>query len=380
MLRIGKTYLKRADGSTRLCADLTIGDRRTTLWFGVNSDQEEYLAPGRADPFVMAMLPSAMRKGHEIVCEDPMSERLHHQLVNGLIPTLAFAGKLYQPVKITAPLTAEKLPNQGAVGTGFSGGADCLYTIMKHGADCEFPLTHIAIFHSRAVYDKPGFVEMCRLGDRFAQELGLKRVYLDTNLSQILSFERYGNVYTFRNLACALALQGLFSVYLISSGHSVSRLKINLENVSQYDPLTVNCASTESITFYLSGGETTRVKKLETLADWEPSWRWLHPCIRVLPGGPNCGWCKKCSRDQTALYAFGALDRYRSVFDVDDYLCNLPRHIEFLLSFEDSQTSGNTLQILKERNIPIPDEAFLHAKQIQIQRIRKQLAAKSKKP
>ena len=175
MLKIGKTYLERTGGSTRLCADLTVGDRQTTLWFGVDGAQEEYLALSRADPFVMALLPGAMRGGHEIVCEDPMSERLHAQLANGLIPTLSFAGELYHPIKITAPLTAEQVPNQGAVGTGFSGGADCLYTIMSHGGDSEFPLTHIAVFNNGHIWEKDTFQSLCRHARRFAeeQELGL---------------------------------------------------------------------------------------------------------------------------------------------------------------------------------------------------------------
>ena len=162
MLHIGKSYIVRENGTSRLCADLTIGDRRTTLWFSVDSAQEEYLAPGRADPFVMAALPAAMRGKHEITCEDPMSERLHHQLVNGLIPTLAFAGGLYHLIKITAPLTAKQVPNQGAVGTGFSGGVDSLYTVMKHGADSEYPLTHIAIFCHNILHKRSNFVKEFR--------------------------------------------------------------------------------------------------------------------------------------------------------------------------------------------------------------------------
>ena len=364
MLKIGKTYLKRVGDLTHLCADLTIGDRRTTLWFGVDSAQEEYLAPGRADAFVMALLPAAMRGGHEMVCEDPMSERLHYQLVNGLIPALSFAGDLYHIIKITAPLTTEQVPNLGAVGTGFSGGVDSLYTIMKHGADSEFPLTHIAIFNRRAVYDKPSFMEACRQGDRFARELGFKQVYLDTNLSQTL-IRNSDVVFSFWNLACALALQRLFSVYLISSGQSVSEFKLDLELACDfYDPLTVNCASTESLAFYLSGGETSRPKKLEALTAWEPSWRWLHPCVSVL-GNPNCGQCKKCSAALTVLYALGSLDRYRPVFDVDDYLRNFSQRIGRLLSFENSQSSKDALRLLRARNIPIPNSSVLYAKRLQ---------------
>ena len=75
MLTIGKSYIVRVDGMSRLCADLTIGNRRTTLWFGVDSAHEDWLALGRADAFVMALLPTAMRDGHEIVCGDHIKYR-----------------------------------------------------------------------------------------------------------------------------------------------------------------------------------------------------------------------------------------------------------------------------------------------------------------
>lgn len=373
MLKISKTYITRVDETSRLCADLTIGNRRTTLWFGVDRSQEEWLALGRADAFVMALLPGAMRGGHEIVCEDPMSERLHYQLTMALIPALASAGDLYHLIKVSAPLTTERVPAQGAIGTGFSGGVDSLYTIMRHGTDSEFPLTHIAVFHSRAVYDKDSFIEACRHGGRFAQEMGLKSVYLDTNLSQALS-ENYAETYTFRNFACALALQGLFSKYYVSSGPNASKAKFDLNSCDRYDLLSVPCISTESLSFYLSGVETTRSKKLEALTSWEPSWRWLHPCIRVLPGGPNCGQCKKCACDLTVLYALGALDRYRPVFNVDDYLRHFPQRIGLLLSYENSYSCMSALQLLKERDISIPNSALSYAKQIR--RVKRYLEAK----
>lgn len=376
MLGIGKSYIARVDGMSRLCADLTVRDRRTTLWFGVDSDQEGYLALGRADPFVMALLPAAMRGGHDIVCEDPMSERLHHQLTSGLIPALSFAGELYHLIKIKALLTAEPVPNQGAVGTGFSGGVDCLYTIMKHGPDSEFPLTHIAVFPRRH-YDKSIFLQLCRHGSGFAQESGLKQICLDSNMGQVLS-EPYSEVYSYRNLACALALQGLFSIYLLSSGKSVPEFKFDFEHVSKYDPLNVNCASTESMTFYLSGGETIRAEKLEALADWELSWRWLHPCTNFLPGRHNCGQCEKCACDLTVLYALGKLDRYRQVFDVDEYLRFFPQRIGLLLSREDYQICVKALQILKERNIEIPDYSVSFAKMVK--GARKRNAAKLGNP
>ena len=365
MLKIGKTYLEQADGTSRLCADLTIGDRRTTLWFGVDSAQEEYLALGRADAFVMALLPGAMRGGHEIVCEDPMSERLHHQLANGLIPALAFAGDLYHPIRITAPLTAEKLPNRGAVGTGFSGGVDSLYTIMTHGKDSELPLTHIAVFNNGHIWESDVFQMLCRHARRFAEEQGLIIIVVDSNINDVLG-DRFLDVYSLRNYACALALGRLLSIYLMSSSRDAASFELDLRNVASFDILTARCVSTESLTFYQAGEEAKRVGKLQALSNWEPSSRWLHPCLCQDMDHLNCGHCKKCVRDLAALYALGCLDRYREVYDVDDYLRHMPQRLGVLLAHSDGPLYNDVVQLWKDRNIPIPQMSFVYERQFRL--------------
>lgn len=373
MLNIGKSYIVRMNGTSRLCADLTIDNRRATLWFGVDNAHEEWLALGRADAFVMALLPSAMRGGHEIVCEDPMSERLHYQLINGLIPTLAFAGELYHPIKITASLTAEKTPSQGAVGTGFSGGVDCLYTIMCHEAFIEYRLTHLVVFNigsprrSRSTLQK-----IFRRAQSFGAEHDLQAAFVDTNFKDILP-EYIVGVSSFRNLACALALQRLFAIYLLSSGPKASRLDLNLSvrRSARYDLLTVNCVSTESLAFYLSGAETTRSGKLTALTQWEPSRRWLNPCFIAEGESCNCGRCKKCIRDLTVLYALGQLDQYSAVFDIEDYLQHLPERIGYVLANDNGHNVGHqVVQLLKEREVSIPQTAYMYEKIFRLARQR----------
>ena len=363
MLRIGKAHIVRVDGTSRLSADLIIGTRRATLWFGVDSAYEEWLSLGRADPFVMALLPGAMRGAHEIVCEDPMSERLHYQLSNGLIPTLAFAGKSYHPIRIIAPLTSEGVANQGAVGTGFSGGVDCLYTIMQHGADSELPLTHIVVADREArQWNENTFQKLCLRAALFGEELQLKPVFIDTNYRKVLP-ANVNNLPTYRYLSCVYALAGLFRTYLVSSGPNASKLNLDLQLCDRYDLLTVNCASSETLTTYLSGAETTRSGKLATLAEWEPSWRWLDPCLMKEGEAQNCSRCKKCIHDMTMLYALGKLERYRAVFDIEDYFRHLPARVGYVLaSSDDSESCAQAVQLLKKRNVPIPSSAYSYEK------------------
>lgn len=365
MLTIGKSRIEQANGAARLCADVTVGDRRTTLWFAVDAGQAGCLAAGRADPFVMALLPGAMRGGHTIFCEDPLSERLHHQMREYLIPALCSAGGPYRPVRLDAPLNGEAHRSLGAVGTGFSGGVDCLYTVLTHGPDSEYPLTHLAVFNA-GVFEgeayREGFKRACRAAARFAKEQGLETVFVDTNFHEALP-ERFLDVYSFRNLACALALQGLFSVYLLSSGHDAGHFHIDARNAASFDLLTAACAGTESLAVHLSGSSARRREKIEALAGWEPAQRWLHPCVYGVAGEMNCGRCKKCARDMTTLYALGALDRFSGVFDTAGYARTMAARMGFVMANRGNHLYDETLSLLEERRTPIPPAAYVYEKQ-----------------
>lgn len=365
MLSIGKSRIERRDGTARLCADITVGGRGVTVWFAVDAAQEKCLAVGRADPFVMALLPGAMRGGHEIVCDDPMSERLRYQMREQLIPALCAAAGPYRPIRISAQTTREAYPNMGAVGTGFSGGVDSLYTVMTHGPDSEYPLTHLAVFNA-GVFEgetyRENFRRASQAAARFAAECGFRTIFVDTNFHEALP-ERFLDVYSFRNLACALALQGLFSVYLLSSGHDAANFCMDLRNTASYDLLTVACAGTETMAVHLSGVPAKRREKLAALADWEPSWRWLHPCVFGWAGVKNCGRCKKCVRDMTTLFALGVLDRYGEVFDTQEYRRHMAARMGFVLAERDNHLYGETLALLEERHVPIPPAAYVYEKQ-----------------
>lgn len=363
MLKISKSYIVREDGVSCLCADLTIENRKTTMWFGVPRAHEDWLAIGRADPFLMAMLPGAMRGAHEILCEDPMSERLHYQLRTELIPALSFAGDLYHNIKIFSPLTPNGISNQGAVGTGYSGGVDSLYTIYCRNENSELPITHLAVFNTGSRRRKSSTLQkIFRRAQEAAAELNLTAIYVDTNFKDILRDSRRSS-YTYRNLACILAMQGLFKSYLLSSGPNASKMSLDLDFCDHYDILTVNCASTESLALYLFGVERTRREKLTALSDWEPSRRWLNACTRNEGELINCSRCKKCIHDMTMLYALGKLDQYRAIFDLEDYYKNLPARIGYVLANSDySESCSQTAALLRERNASIPSSAYAYEK------------------
>ena len=365
MLSIGEIYLQEQNGQTRLCADLSLNGRGMTLWFGVESKQRHCLCADRSDAFVMALLPAAMRGGHDIVCRSPISQRLKYQLEYYLIPALTAAGELYHPMKIHGPLASCPAANLGAVGTGFSGGVDCMYTVMTHGKDSAYPVTHLAVFNL-GVFEgetaQASFRNACTNAAAFAREQGLELIALDSNISQVLP-ERFLDVYSFRNLAGAMALQGLFSRYLLSSSRDAASFTFDLRNAATYDLLTVHCAQTESLSVYLSGGQIKRRDKLAALAQWEPARRWLHPCFHTGIGKQNCGRCHKCVRDLIVLYALGKLDDFQEVFDVAAFRRELPIRLGFLYANRDKHLNQEVIELLERENTPIPPAAKIYEQQ-----------------
>lgn len=365
VLYIGKTYIIRKEKFSYLSADITIDNHGITLWFAVDTLQEDCLSIGRSDAFVMALLPMAMRKNYDIVCEDLISERLMYQLNNYLIPILSLSGDLYSQIRVYGPYTRMLYSGRSAVGTGFSGGVDSLYTIMRHDKESEYPLDYIAVFNTGNIesgFGKKAYWESCKAAARFADEQNLQIICVDTNLYEALP-EHYYQIYSFRNIACALALQGLFSIYLLSSEGGMESFRLNLNICSRYDLLTINYASTESLCFYLSGAEKKRWEKIEALTKWPPSYRWMHPCTAGIVTQRNCGHCKKCIRDLTVLYALGQLEKYKKIFDIEDYRKHLSERIAFVLARNDSDSNTETKQLLKERNVFVPKAAYIYAEQ-----------------
>lgn len=334
MITIGKLYVETVEKQVRLCAKITIHDRSTVLWFGVEEQYAQYFTH-RADPFVLAMLGTAMRRGMDIRCEDSVSPRLMYQLQTSYIPTLVGVERA-KPVRIQAPSADVAQKNAGARATGFTGGVDSLYTIMRHTGDAvlpDFKLTHVTVMNVGAFkgtnYRKK-FRRACEYAAGFAAEQGLELVCIDTNFNEALQTSKsvdglhsFAGELPYRIFAAAHALSGLFSEYYLSSEVAFRQFtlykQIPEEDISYFDLFTALACSTDNLRCHCVGGEASRMEKIAALSDWEPSYRWLHACFTA---EGNCGVCRKCVMAQTVLYCLGKLERYRAVYDIEAFYQN----------------------------------------------------------
>lgn len=376
---IGNPYVETRGDRVFLCAPIEICGVRQTAWFSVEPEYAEYLTDDRADAFVVGLLTTAMRLGENIVCDAPVTRRLKYQLNHYLIPAMTTNKDWCHPMQLCAPTTQEPLPCAAAVGTGWTGGVDCTYTLMTHieARQPDYRLTHLLITSNGALEGDDTFgqlrfmVEKTRRG--IAKEFGLSVVGVDSNL-HVLQDELYMEVASFRLPAVALALQKLFKVFLNSSGYCFSKFSVEKDNSDAYELMVLPNFETDATAFYSAGGPVSRIEKIRELAEFQPAQKHLHPCIYV--DRNNCGYCGKCRRTMLALYAMDHLDAFQSVFDVDAFYRDRDEHLRNALLHTESEGFRECLREMQRTGKTIPPEIL---RQVRIRRAATKLVQRDKK-
>ncbi len=352
-LRIGAPFMRRTETQVFLCAQITLQGQAREAWFSVEPEFAEYLTDDRADAFVVGFLTTAMRLGADMYCDAPVTRRLKYQLEQYLIPTMTSNMDIYHPISIQACVTDAPLACKGAVGTGWTGGVDSMYTLMTH-LRSEKKLTHLLIANVGTLESDHNtellqyMAQKARNG--IAQELDLAVVAVDSNI-QLLQNEHYLSVAAFRLPAAVLALQKLFGAFLHSGAYEFSRFAFVAENSAYYELLPLSCFETDCTVFYSTGSHVSRIQKLKELSEFAPAKAYLHPCIYVKRS--NCGKCGKCVRTMGALYALGTLDEFGQVFDLDDFEQHKDEHLASILAKKESQHYGEVLAVMKQRSMEL---------------------------
>lgn len=354
-LHIRTPYMKKRSEAVQICTRLELHGQKDILWFSVDEKYAPYLVDDRADAFVAALLTTAMKNGMDIVCDAPVSRRLLYQLRHYLIPILATNLPGYHTIELHAEPTDVKLPCENAVATGWTGGVDSMYTLMKtiHAKEPSRRLTHLMIADNGALEgdDTPALQKaMIKYTEStVAKELGLSVIGIGSNI-QALSPEPFLAVTAYRQAAVILALQKLFGVYYGSATYEFSRFAFDVNNCSYYEFILFDNFQTDCTVFYSAYGAYSRAQKLKELSDYPLAWKYLHPCIHAVPEH-NCNRCGKCVRTMAALYGLGTLERFSEVFDVDLFQQDRDWYIANVLAYQESQHYGEALMLMKMRGI-----------------------------
>lgn len=346
MIKIGKPTVERSDFGVRMSAVLDVDGKSTSLWFETQDCYAKYLCPERCDAFVLGLLHYAMKFGHDIESEAPMTDRLYEQLTGQFLPAFykvndftADRGKLVRgrgyPVKISCP-TAPEAPHEesGVIGTGVSCGVDSMHVFAKHPE-----ITHGCIWNGHGITtDETTAIRNAaweNLKDRakkFTEHVGVKLVVGNTNFDRgCLEGLQWDGMTTQGNLFCIFALQKLWSTYYIASDCGIEnfRFKISLnEDPAHYEYFLFPWISMANISIRMDGADCTRVEKVGDLIDYPPARKFLNTCWGANEGHRNCSYrCVKCMRTMLNLHCFGALDRFSEVYDVGYFKRNYHQYI-----------------------------------------------------
>lgn len=307
------------------------------LWFETDIEHAQYICDDRADCVVVAVLAHALRFGfEEIVSKLPISEKLYYGLTYQIIPQLSVADNGYGPLRIVAPLTAERYGGT-QVGAGMSRGVDSLTTLYEYGRDFELPsyrLTNFTFFNVGAFHGLDKIAGKSRFSRQELYEkelegtrelsdaLGYDLLAVDSNLSAFLR-DALGRTYfdrthTFRNLCIPLLFQKMYRRYYYSAAYSLDEFKLSLKvDSAEYEKAILPYLGTENVEFHSSNQAWTRFQKMQRMIHLEASYDYLQVCF-VSPH--NCGECSKCRKTIMALDVLGVLDKYAKSFDLDKYM------------------------------------------------------------
>lgn len=341
MLVIHKSCLQPADnGTVRLVTPVTEtaggSSTRHEIWVEVDEAYKEFLCLERCDAMLLGLLHYAMEKGHDIQAELPVSRELYFNLTNLLIPLLCGEKEtVYKKVALQMTVTAERLPNAGAVGTGISLGIDSFYTISRHTkeAGSPYPVTHLLFFnvgsHGRDEKAELTHQEHLKKVSAFADEYGYKLITLNSNYASEFR-QHYCNIHAYAAAFAAFSLQKLWSDYHYASA-GFSKMTLSLPIRKKVDgghlmPVINGIFMTENLHFRADAEGVSRVEKTRYLSNVEMAQKYLYVCTRSTE---NCCRCNKCTRTLLTLRILGAKQKFSAVFPAEK--CSFFRELMLLL-------------------------------------------------
>lgn len=322
---------------SQLSCPVSINDKTKELWFKVHSEYADYLCDERADAQLIAVLHFAIKNGHDIKIEAPVSETLLFNIETYLIPALVENNPSFHRIKIQAPTDNTTLPNASAVGTGISCGVDSLHVLAEHTKSkySNHNVTHLTFNNvgSHGIGEKARELYQKRLKRprEFANEYGFTFIESDSNLTEVIDQSHF-KTHTYSSMFPIFCLQKLYSkYYYASSGYKFREFNLKDKPESScgaYELLSLQVFSTPQLHIYSEGMGLTRLDKLTSVVKYTPAKKYLNVC---LVSENNCGVCEKCVRTLLGIDTTGQLNEFRNVFDIDHYTSNKKWYLQQLL-------------------------------------------------
>lgn len=283
----------------------------TEVWLRYPAEHYENLSLN-ANPFVAALLLTAMRLGAKLKVEGAISRKIRTGINKFMEIMHQWRPLFYKPVKIEAAEITETFRAGRSVGSFFSGGVDSFYTLLKNeNSDCAASekteyLIFVRGFDIRLDCQNELYREALRRVDAAGAALGKKVIQVSTNIRKMNDhLVPWDWFHGQAMMSVALGLDGLLRKIYIPSTHTYQDL-FPWGSHPLLDPLW----ATESLEVVHDGCEATRVEKIiEEIANSQVALDNLRVCCENRYERFNCGVCEKCVRTMVNLEVAGVLER-----------------------------------------------------------------------
>jgi hypothetical protein len=260
-----------------------------------------------ADPFVVAAVPLAMRRGHDV------------RVVGAAVsPSLLDSLERFQEVwhdwhdvpivDVVAEEERGRDRRPETAVSSFSGGVDSAFTAYRHTrglARRDRRLSAAVMIHGVDIprANLVGFTRSAARSRRMVESVGLDLVTVQTNLWEVVGASWYPIA---AGLSSVLhVLGGRFGTGLIPGTTSYRHLVFPLGSSPVFDVML----GSDSFEILHDGAGVERFEKLRHLADWDEALDDLRVCLADPQHHRNCGECLKCMLTAASFRVLGVAPR-----------------------------------------------------------------------
>lgn len=296
---------KRTGAQVSVRARLERDDARTvSLYYSVPTEYESLLTES-VDPFVVAAIFLAMRRGAQLWVHAPVSLSLLQNLEEYQHVWSTIRPDYFRAVEICAEGHEESPSANDFAVLAYSGGLDSNFSAWRHATGNAGRSTQ----KLKAAVMVQGFDIPVEEPQMFARALANSRRMLDSIgvdlIPMVTNFQSLVPLWILSHgagLASALMmLRSGFGVGMIASSSTYDALYPLLGSNPISDPLL----SSQGFKIIHDGAAFSRTDKARALAKWEEGQRYMRVCHRNPERDRNCCRCDKCIRTMLNFRAAG---------------------------------------------------------------------------
>lgn len=351
---------KNEDNTIRASCKIQNDDDETEIWFELSKAPHD-IEIESVDAFFAPCLLLGLKSNSRVVFEIPISESIADQAAD-LAYVFGTQLGLNRKLEVEAanPIAVHRQAN-GAI-TGFSAGVDSWFALKQNLIECNLPsrkLTHLLVNDVGANIGNKKKQQVISLASDIAREFQLGLMSVKSNMNNVLQLD-FQMTHTARNASVAHLLASIAGTFYYSSTDTYDDAGVfPTYDMAYADTIILPLLSTDSITLRSSGSAYSRAEKTRAILSIPQIGERLDVCVNHEHAGTkiNCGVCWKCCRTELTLEAFGALDEFEPVFDLEAYGRRRSRYIQEI-SASHKPTEREVFNLARKAGLAGP--AFFH--------------------